>query len=134
MQVVLIRIVLQSPPTYIQPSTGAMKSKLTLRIRSDVKARAKAIAAERGTSVSRLVETYFQMLSEKASQSPESGSPEAVASSDASAAPSLPEGHTAGELSPRIQALQAALGAPAPAVTPDEDTTRWGEHAAQKHA
>ncbi len=111
-----------------------MKSKLTLRIQSDVKARAKAIAAERGSSVSRLVETYFQMLSEKASQPPESGSPEAVASSDASVATSLPEGHTAGELSPRIQALQAALGAPAPAVTPDEDTTRWGKHAAQKHA
>ena len=44
-----------------------MKNKLTLRIRPDVKARAKAIAAEGGTSTSRLVETYFQMLGEKAS-------------------------------------------------------------------
>ena len=95
-----------------------MKSKLTLRIRSDVKARAKAIAAERGTSVSRLVETYFQMLSEKASQPPESGSPKATASSDASVATSLPEGDTAGEPSPRIQALQAAPRRPSPRCNP----------------
>ena len=96
-----------------------MKSKLTLRIRSDVKARAKAIAAERGTSVSRLVETYFQMLSEKASQPPESGSPEATASSDASVAASIHGGDITSdisELSPRIHALQVALGAPAPTV------------------
>ena len=84
--------------------------------------RAKAIAAERGTSVSRLVDAYFQMLGERASQPPGPGSQEAVASSDASVAPSLLEGHAVGELSPRIQALQASLGAPAPTVTPGEDT------------
>jgi len=114
-----------------------MKSKLTLHIRSDVKARAKAIAVERGTSVSRLVETYFQMLGEKASQTPGSGSQEAVASSDASVAASIQGGDMANDiskLSPRIHALQVALGAPAPTVTPDKDTTLWGEHAAQKHA
>ena len=77
-----------------------MKSKLTLRIQSDVKARAKAIAAERGTSVSRLVETYFQMLGEKAPQLPRSGTPEAVALSDASMAAGIQGGDTAGERSP----------------------------------
>ena len=114
-----------------------MKSKLTLRIRSHVKARAKAIAAERGTSVSRLVETYFQMLDEKALQTRGPGSQDAVASSDASRAPSIQGGditNDISELSPRIHALQVALGAPAPTVTPGEDTTRCGERAAQKHA
>jgi len=112
-----------------------MKSKLTLRIRSDVKARAKAIAAERGTSVSHLVETYFQLLDQKKSKSQTSGGeklvPSAHAAPEADAEGDDPPGS---ELSPRIQALQAALGQPAPTVAPDEDTRRWGEHAAKKHA
>ena len=39
-----------------------MKSKLTLRIDEEVKRAAKAIAQERGESVSSMVETYFQIL------------------------------------------------------------------------
>lgn len=118
-------------------SGNAMKSKLTLRIRADVKARAKAIAAERGTSVSQLVETYFQMLDQGRTERPVSAEEESVHSLDAGITPesTAPESGTpAVELSPRIRTLQEALGQPAPAVTHDEDTTRWGEHAAQKHA
>lgn len=39
-----------------------MSKKLTLRLDEDVIERAKAYAAERGTSVSRLVEDYFRAL------------------------------------------------------------------------
>jgi len=40
----------------------AMKKKLTLRMDADVIERAKAYAAERGESVSKLVENYFAAL------------------------------------------------------------------------
>jgi hypothetical protein len=46
----------------------AMKKKLTLRMDADVIERAKAYAAERGESVSKLVENYFAALT--ASQRP----------------------------------------------------------------
>jgi len=121
----------------ITASGNAMKTKLTLRIRADVKVRAKAIAAERGTSVSELVETYFQMLDQRRSERPVSGGEESVHSLDAGITPestALESDTPADELTPRIQALQEALGQPAPKVSHDEDTTRWGEHAAQKHA
>lgn len=42
----------------------AMKTKLTLRLDDDVIARAKAYAAQRGTSVSGLVEDYFRFVAE----------------------------------------------------------------------
>jgi len=112
-----------------------MKSKLTLRIRSDVKARAKAIAAERGTSVSNLVETYFQLLDQKKLERQTPGDEEPMRSARATPKADAAGGDASGsELSPRIQALQAALGEPAPPVDPDEDTRRWGEHGAKKHA
>ena len=38
------------------------------------------------------------------------------------------------ELSPRIKALQAMLGQPAPDVDLDADTQQWVDHAANKHA
>ena len=40
-----------------------MKKKLTLRVNQDAIERAKAYAAERGTSVSKLVEQFFDVLS-----------------------------------------------------------------------
>jgi len=42
-----------------------MSKKLTLRLDEDVIERAKAYAAERDTSVSRLVEAYFTAITEK---------------------------------------------------------------------
>jgi len=107
-----------------------MKSKLTLRIRNDVKARAKAIAAQRGTSVSQLVETYFQMLFDRA--------PEEVASAEETDVPDASSGTSSkstreDDLSPRVQALRSALGQPAPNVNLDVDTRRWTKHAAAKH-
>jgi hypothetical protein len=47
-------------------------SKLTLSVDGAVVARAKRYASTRGTSVSRLVEEYLEMLSERP---PDSGSP-----------------------------------------------------------
>lgn len=115
-----------------------MKSKLTLRIRDDVKAEAKTIAAQRGTSVSQLVETYFQMLAGHKSEDANltnRDAPDAMTSSPPSAA-SEPDAASerAVDLSPRIQALQATLGQPAPDVDLDADTQQWVAHAAKKHA
>lgn len=42
-----------------------MKSKLTLRIDEDVKESAKALARQRGESVSGMVETYFRILTQQ---------------------------------------------------------------------
>ena len=50
----------------------ATRTKLTLRVDEQAIARAKAIAAARGTSVSRLVERYFESL-EPASGAPDTG-------------------------------------------------------------
>lgn len=115
-----------------------MKSKLTLRIRDSVKVEAKAIAAQRGTSVSQMVETYFQMLAgPKSDEIPEGAS---LTNGDDPNG-SDPNGDAPGaaskravDLSPRIQALQAALGQPAPDVDLDADTQQWVAHAVKKHA
>jgi len=105
-----------------------MKSKLTLRLDDDLKERAKQLANERGTSVSRLVEDYFRLLLHE----PTGGD------GHSSAGPGLSE--VSGEkppseesLSPRIQDLKERLGKPAPAVEMDEDTKRWIDAAAEKH-
>lgn len=103
-----------------------MKSKLTLCIQDDVKARAKAIAAERGTSLSHLVETYLQLLAE--------GELDDASTTSASASGTTDDSTDPPDLSPRIQGLQDALGQPAPSVTPDADTKKWVDHAVQKHA
>ena len=105
-----------------------MKSKLTLRLDDELKERAKRLAEERGTSVSRLVEDYFRLLLRdraggdgRSSETP--GSPEATG-----------EGGSQEEtLSQRVQDLKERLGKPAPAVDMDEDTRRWVEAAAEKH-
>jgi hypothetical protein len=132
-----------------------MKSKLTLRVRDSVKAEAKAIAAQRGTSVSQMVETYFQMLADyKSEGAPQDGSEgaseEANLTTEGSPTGDAPDAMTSGppddaserdtlskrtvDLSPRIQALQATLGQPAPDVDLDADTRQWVDHAAKKHA
>jgi hypothetical protein len=102
-----------------------MKSKLTLRLDDEVKERAKHLARERGTSVSKLVEDYFRLILERPGEEGESSA----------ADPSKKTGSDAGTpFSPRIQRLKEQLGRLAPTVTMDEDTRRWIDAAAEKHA
>ena len=121
-----------------------MKSKLTLRLDEDLKERAKQLADRRGTSVSKIVEHYFKLLlREDSSDTPSeevSSSGEEVSSSedrsngDQSGADQSGAAAVETTLSPRIQKLKEKLGKPAPEVTLDEDTRRWVEAAAEKHA
>jgi hypothetical protein len=101
-----------------------MQSKLTLRLDADVKERAKRLAKERGTSVSQLVEQYFRLLlRDPTDEANDWGE---------GASPSPPDSRSS--LSPRIQELKQQLGRPAPDVSIDDDTRRWVEAAAEKHA
>jgi hypothetical protein len=111
-----------------------MKSKLTLRLDEGVKERAKRLAEERGTSVSKIVEDYFRLLLRDSS-----GGPPSVGDSDEDIGENGPTEKRATEesaqpLSPRVRKLKEKLGKPAPDVDMDEDTRRWVEAAAQKHA
>ena len=114
-----------------------MKSKLTLRLDEDLKERAKRLADRRGTSVSKIVEHYFELLLQEGSSD---ASGEGVSSSEDRSngdQPGADQSDTAAEektLSPRIQKLKEKLGKPAPEVTLDEDTRGWIEAAAEKHA
>ena len=111
-----------------------MKSKLTLRLDEGVKERAKRLAEERGTSVSKIVEDYFRLLLRGSSNGPSSvgGSEEDIGENGPT------EKRATGErtysLSPRVRKLKEKLGKPAPDVDMDEDTRRWVEAAAKKHA
>jgi len=124
-----------------------MKSKLTLRLDEDLKERAKRLAEKRGTSVSKIVEQYFKLLLQEDSPVQE-GSEEGSSKISGDGSPtggSSPGGDSSDEdssgrapserpLSPRIRRLKEKLGKPAPEVTLDEDTRRWVEAAAEKHA
>ena len=123
-----------------------MKSKLTLRLDKDLKERAKRLAKKRSTSVSKIVEHYFRLLQEDSpieegsrkgsseisgdGSPPESPSPSGDSSSEDTS------GTTSSErpLSPRVRRLKEKLGKPAPEVEMDEDTRRWVEATAEKHA
>ena len=129
-----------------------MKSKLTLRLDEDLKERAKRLAERRGTSVSKIVEQYFRLLlqedapvqegSEEGSSeisgdgSPPGGSSTGGSSPGGDSSDENPSGRAPSErpLSPRIRRLREKLGKPAPEVTLDEDTRRWVQAAAEKHA
>ena len=119
-----------------------MKSKLTLRLDENLKERAKRLADRRGTSVSKIVEHYFKLLlqedaldasgegvssSEDRSNGDQPGADQSGADQSGAAAEEI-------GLSPRIQKLKEKLGKPAPEVNLDEDTQRWVEAAAEKHA
>jgi hypothetical protein len=121
-----------------------MKSKLTLRLDEGLKERAKRLAEERGTSVSKIVEDYFRLLLRDSS----GGSP-SVGNSDEDVSDADVSGEDIGEggsterrpteestqpLSPRVRKLKEKLGKPAPDVDMDEETRRWVETAAKKHA
>lgn len=87
-----------------------MKTKLTLRLEGDVIGRAKAYAAQRGTSVSGLVEDYFRLVA----QAPAGG--DGAAASDASRGGAEPDWRAG--LGPRVREL---LDRPAPSVQVDEE-------------
>ena len=121
-----------------------MKSKLTLRLDKDLKEQAKRLAEKRGTSVSKIVEHYFRLLlREDSSDTPSEevfSSGEGVSSGedrsngDQSGADQSGAAAVETTLSPRIQKLKEKLGKPAPKIDMDEDTRRWVEAAAEKHA
>ncbi len=109
-----------------------MKSKLTLRLDEDLKERAKQLADRRGTSVSKIVEHYFKLLlREDASDVSGEGVSSSEDRSNGDQSGAAAEETT---LSPRIQKLKEKLGKPAPEIDMDEDTRRWVEAAAKKHA
>ena len=109
-----------------------MKSKLTLRLDEDLKERAKQLADRRGTSVSKIVEHYFKLLLREDSSD---ASGEGVSSGGEQSSGDRPGGADKEiGLSPRIQKLKEKLGKPAPEIDMDEDTRRWVEAAAEKHA
>jgi hypothetical protein len=112
-----------------------MKSKLTLRLDEGVKERAKRVAEERGTSVSKIVEDYFRLLLRDSSGGPSSvgGSNKDVSEEEGATEKRATE-ERAQPLSPRVRKLKKKLGKPAPDVDMDEDTRRWVEAAAKKHA
>jgi hypothetical protein len=124
-----------------------MKSKLTLRLDKDLKERAKRLAKKRGTSVSKIVEHYFKLLllkdspvqegaEEGSSKISGDGSPTGGSSPGGESSDEDPSGRAPSErpLSPRIRRLKEKLGKPAPEVEIGEDTRRWVEAAAEKHA
>jgi hypothetical protein len=124
-----------------------MKSKLTLRLDKDLKERAKRLAEKRGTSVSKIVEHYFKLLLQEDSPVQEGseegsskisgdGSPTGGSSPGGESSDEDPSGRAPSErpLSPRIRRLKEKLGKPAPEVEIGEDTRRWVEAAAEKHA
>jgi hypothetical protein len=112
-----------------------MKSKLTLRLDEGVKERAKRVAEERGTSVSKIVEDYFRLLLRDSSGGPSSvGSSNKDVSEEEGATEKRPTEEAGYPLSPRVRKLQERLGKSAPDIDMDEDTRRWVESAAKKHA
>jgi hypothetical protein len=119
-----------------------MKSKLTLRLDEGLKERAKRLAEERGTSVSKTVEDYFRLLLRDSSDGPVGGSEGDVFYEDVSgedigeggSTEKRPVEERAHSLSPRVRKLKRKPGKPAPDVDIDEDTRCWVEIAAKKHA
>lgn len=89
-------------------------AKLTLRLDAEAIAAAKRVAAERGTSVSALVERYFRAL---APPSPSEG--------DGSLADDPPRVY--GPITSRLMARKRPEGVYLP-MTPEDDSRLWHEH------
>ncbi len=95
-----------------------MKTKLTLRLDDDVIDHAKTYAAQRGTSVSVLVESYFRLL---ASSDPGGdGAPDRTLRN--------PDGWR-DQLSPRVRELLGSARGATPGVTEDD----YRAYLAEKH-
>ncbi len=99
-----------------------MKIKLTLRLEDDVIGRAKAYAAQRGTSVSALVEDYFRLLA--------SSDPGGDGASDEEAQD--PDGWR-NRLSPRVRELLGSARGVPPNVTENVTEEDYRAYLAEKH-
>jgi hypothetical protein len=98
-----------------------MKSKLTLRLNDRLKERAKQLAEERGTSVSKIVEDYFRLLLRE---------PNGADSGTESA----PDKNTVpDDLPPRTRQMVDALGPATTDLDLDEDTEAWVDAMHEKH-
>jgi hypothetical protein len=98
-----------------------MKSKLTLRLDERVKEQAKRLAAERGTSVSKIVEDYFRLLLREPNG--DDSGPESA--SDKNTVPD--------DLPPRTRKMVDALGPATPDLDLDADTESWVDAMHEKH-
>lgn len=98
-----------------------MKSKLTLRLDDRLKERAKQLAEERGTSVSKIVEDYFRLLLRE-SNGDDSGP---ASASDKNTIPN--------NLPPRTRQMVDALGPAKTDLDLDEDTEAWVDAIHEKH-
>ena len=99
----------------------AMKSKLTLRLDDRLKERAKRLAEERGTSVSKIVEDYFRLLLREPNED-DSGTESA---SDKNTVPD--------DLPPRTRQMVDALGPAKTDLDLDDDTEAWVDAMHEKH-
>ena len=99
----------------------ATKSKLTLRLDDRLKERAKQLAKERGTSVSKIVEDYFRLLLRE----PNGNDSGTELASDKNTVP--------GDLPPRTRKMVDALGPATTDLDLDEDTEAWVDAMHEKH-
>jgi len=98
-----------------------MKSKLTLRLDDRLKERAKELAAERGTSVSKIVEDYFRLLLRETAGEGSRTEPE----SDNNTVPD--------DLPPRTREMVEVLGPATTSLDLDDDTKAWIDAMHEKH-
>lgn len=98
-----------------------MKSKLTLRLDDRLKERAKRLAEERGTSVSKIVEDYFRLLLREPNR--DDSRPESASDKD-----TVPD-----DLPPRTRQMVDALGPATADLDLDEDTAAWVDAMHEKH-
>ena len=98
-----------------------MKSKLTLRLDDRLKERAKQLAEERGTSVSKIVEDYFRLLLRE----PNGDDAGAESVSDKNTVPD--------DLPPRTRRMVDALGPATTNLDLDENTEAWVDAMHEKH-
>ncbi|PSQ95997.1 MAG: hypothetical protein BRD55_08075 [Bacteroidetes bacterium SW_9_63_38] len=99
----------------------ATKSKLTLRLDDRLKERAKRLAEERGTSVSKIVEEYFRLLLRE----PNGDDPSPEPASDTNTVPD--------DLPPRTREMVDALGPATTDLELDADTEAWVDAMHEKH-
>jgi len=98
-----------------------MKSKLTLRLDDRLKERAKRLAEERGTSVSKIVEDYFRLLLRE----PNGDDSGMESMSDENTVPD--------DLPPRTRQMVDALGPATTDLDLDDDTEAWVDAMHEKH-
>jgi len=108
-------------PILTYSRTMATKSKLTLRLDGRLKERAKRLAEERGTSVSKIVEDYFRLLLRE----PKGDDSASESASDKNTVPA--------DLPPRTRKMVDALGPATTDLDLDEDTEAWVDAMHEKH-